>query len=240
MLRRGRKYIDAFQKVDRKRTYPPDEAVDLVKEVSYANFDATVELHIRTGLDPRRADQQIRGMIQLPNGLGKKIEVLVFATPEVASIAEEAGADYVITDDEGIQKIMDGWTEFDVAIAVPQMMPKVGRLGRVLGPRGLMPNPKTGTMVPPDDLERAIKDSKAGQVEYRLDRGGNLHFPIGKVNFSSEDLLENMAAIMSTIRRARPPAINRTQYVQRVTLAPTMGPGVKVDPMEAYAMEVPA
>ncbi len=239
MARRGKKYLEAFQKVDRERLYTPQEAVRLAKEVSYASFDATVELHIRTGLDSRRADQQIRGMIQLPNGLGKKIEVLVFATPEVASIAEEAGADYVISDDEDIQKIMDGWTDFDVAIAVPQMMPKVGRLGRVLGPRGLMPNPKTGTMVPPDDLERAIKDSKAGQVEYRLDRTGNLHFPIGKASFTPEQLLGNMAAIMETLRRARPPAINRTQYMQRVTLAPTMGPGVKVDPMEAYAMEAP-
>jgi large subunit ribosomal protein L1 len=237
MARRGKKYIESFQKVDREHLYTPQEAVNLAKEVSYASFDATVELHIRTGLDPRRADQQIRGMIQLPNGLGKKIEVLVFATPEVASIAEEAGADYVISDDEDIQKIMDGWTDFDVAIAVPQMMPKVGRLGRILGPRGLMPNPKTGTMVPPDDLERAIKDSKAGQVEYRLDRTGNLHFPIGKVSFTPEQLLGNMAAIMETLRRARPPANNRTQYMQRVTLAPTMGPGVKVDPMEAYAME---
>ncbi|MGC9399782.1 MAG: 50S ribosomal protein L1 [Anaerolineae bacterium] len=240
MARRGKKYLEVFQKVDRERTYTPEEAIEVVKEVSYANFDATVELHIRTGLDPRRADQQIRGMIQLPNGLGKKIEVLVFATPDVASTAEEAGADYVIMDDEGIQKIMDGWTDFDVAIAVPQMMPKVGRLGRILGPRGLMPNPKTGTMVPPDDLARAIKDSKAGQVEYRLDRTGNLHFPIGKISFPTQDLLENMATIMATLRRVRPPAINRAQYVRRVTLAPTMGPGVRVDPMEAYAMEASA
>jgi large subunit ribosomal protein L1 len=240
MARRGKKYIDAIEKVDRTRTYEPQEALALVKEISYASFDATVELHLRTGLDPRRADQQIRGMIQLPNGLGMTIKVVAFVNPGDEAIAEEAGADYVISDDEGIQRIMDGWTDFDVAIAIPQMMSKVGRLGRILGPRGLMPNPKTGTMVPLDDLPRAIKASKAGQVEYRLDRTGNLHFPIGKVSFPVNDLLGNMGAIMSTIRQARPPQINKASYVQRVTVTPTMGPGVKVEPMTALAMEAPA
>ncbi|MGC9356693.1 MAG: 50S ribosomal protein L1 [Anaerolineae bacterium] len=237
MVKGGKKYLEAFEKVDRDRTYDPREALELVKEVSYASFDATVELHVRTGLDPRRSDEQIRGMVQLPHGLGKKVVVAVFASAESASIAEEAGADYVINSDEDIKKIMDGWTEFDVTIAVPEMMPKVGRLGRVLGPRGLMPNPKTGTVVPADDLPRVIREAKAGRVEYRLDRTGNIHCPIGKVSFPIEQLVDNMAAIMETFRRVRPPQINKTTYIRRVTLAPTMGPGVKVDPMAALAME---
>lgn len=238
MARHGKKYLAALEKVDREREYNPAEAINLVKEVSYAKFDATVELHIHTGLDPRHADQQIRGMVQLPYGLGTTVRVLVFATPDVQAIAEEAGADYVITDDAGIQKIMDGWTDFDVAIAIPRVMSKVGRLGRVLGPRGLMPNPKTGTMVSADDLGAAIKASKAGQVEYRLDRSGNLHFPIGKVSFSSEKLQGNMTAIMSALRSARPAAINKVTYIRRVTLASTMGPGIKVEPLVALAMEL--
>ena len=236
MAKHGKKYLAAREKVDREREYTPEAAIKLVKEVSYVNFDATVELHVRTGLDPRRADEQIRGMISLPHGLGTTVKVVVFASPDVQSLAEEAGADYVITDDEGIQKVMDGWTDFDVAIAIPRMMSKVGRLGRVLGPRGLMPNPKTGTMVPVDDLAEAIKSSKAGQVEYRLDRSGNLHFPIGKVSFSPEELLGNMTAIMSTLRTARPPGVNKVTYMRRVALASTMSPGVKVEPLTALAM----
>ncbi|HEY88132.1 MAG TPA: 50S ribosomal protein L1 [Thermoflexia bacterium] len=237
MTKHGKKYLAMLERVEREREYGLEEAVNLVKEISYANFDATVELHVRTGLDPRHAAQQIRGMVQLPHGLGTTVRVVVFATPDVQASAEEAGADHVITGDEGIQRIMDGWTDFDVTIAIPQMMAKVGRLGRVLGPRGLMPNPKTGTMVPADDLAAAIKASKAGQVEYRLDRSGNLHFPIGKVSFSTEQLLGNMAAIMSTLRRVRPAAINKVTYIRRVTLAPTMGPGIKVEPLVALAME---
>ncbi len=236
MVKRGKKYQEAFEKVDREETYSPEKAIDLVKETSYTSFDGTVELHLRTSLDPRKADQQIRGVVRLPRGLGKEVRVVVFATGEVAQAAEEAGADYVINDDEGIQKIMGGWTDFDVAIAVPEMMSKVGRLGRVLGPRGLMPNPKTGTVVQGDDIARAVGTVKAGQVEYRLDRTGNVHCPIGKVSFPTEHLLENMAAIMEAIRRARPPAA-KGAFVRRVTLAATMGPGVKVEPAQAMAME---
>jgi len=237
MAKRSRKYLEALEKVDRTREYSPEEAMSLVKETSYTNFDGTVELHLRTGLDPRRSDQSIRGIVRLPNGLGVPVRVLVFASGEAAQVAEEAGADYVISGDEGIQKISDGWVDFDVAIAIPEMMRHVGRLGRILGPRGLMPTPKTGTVVQPDDLPRVIDEAKAGRVEYRLDRSGNIHCPIGKVSFSDEDLLGNMAAIMTAIRRARPPAVSRGGYLRRVTLAATMGPGVKVDTSAAYSME---
>jgi large subunit ribosomal protein L1 len=232
----GKKYLEASAKVDRERVYNVAEAIRLAKETSYTSFDGTVELHLRTNLDPRRADQAIRGVVRLPNGLGKSVRVLVFAAGEAARIAEAAGADFVVSDDEGVQKILGGWTDFDVAIAVPDMMRHVGRLGRVLGPRGLMPTPKTGTVVPEDDLGRIVDEAKAGRVEYRLDRSGNIHCPIGKVSFEDEKLIENMAAVMSTIRRARPPAA-RGLFVRRVTLAPTMGPGVKVDPVEALAMD---
>jgi large subunit ribosomal protein L1 len=237
MTKGGRKYLEAFAKVDRERTYNAEDAMALVKEVSYTTFDGTVELHLRTTLDPRRSDQTIRGIVRLPNGLGKEVKVAVFAQGEAAQIAEEAGADYVISEDSQIQRIMDGWVDFDVTIAVPDMMRYVGRLGRILGPRGLMPTPKTGTVVPAEDLPRVIDEAKAGRVEYRLDRSGNIHCPIGKVSFEDEKLLENMAAVMSTIRRARPPAA-KGLFVRRVTLAPTMGPGVKVDPVEALEMEV--
>ncbi len=239
MPRRGKKYLEAIQKVDRNKLYSPKEALELAKEVSYANFDATVELHLNMGLDPRRSDQQIRGVVRLPHGLGKPVRVVAFVTPDLEKVAKEAGADYVISDDEGIKKIQNGWTDFDVSIAVPQMMPKVGRLGRILGRRGLMPNPKTGTVVQPDDLPRAIQEAKAGRVEYRLDRTGNIHVPLGKVSFPTEHLLENMAAVMEAIRRAKPSAAKGT-YVKRVTVAPSMGPGIKVDPVEALAMESPA
>ncbi len=237
MPKRGKKYLEAAAKIDRNRTYSVAEAIKLVKDVSYTNFDGTVELHLRTNLDPRRADQAIRGVVRLPHGLGKPVRVLVFAAADAARAAEEAGADYVISDQEGIQRIQNGWVDFDVAIAVPDMMRLVGRLGRVLGPRGLMPTPKTGTVVPEGDLPRVIQEAKAGRVEYRLDRSGNIHVPIGKVSFPEELLIGNMAAVMSTIRRARPAAA-KGAFIRRVTLAPTMGPGVKVDPAEALAMEV--
>ena len=236
MPKRGKKYLAAAQKVDREKAYSPEEAIKLVREVSYTKFDGTVELHLRMGLDPRRSDQLIRGVVRLPNGLGKPVRVLVFAAGEDAQLAREAGADFIVNDDEGFKKIMGGWVDYDVTIAVPSMMPKVGRLGRVLGRRGLMPNPKTGTVVQGEDLPRAIKEAKAGRVEYRLDRSGNIHCPIGKLSFTDEQLLGNMAAIMDTIRRVKPPAA-KGAYVRRVTLAPTMGPGVKVDTVAALAME---
>ncbi len=236
MGKTGKKYLEAATKVDRDHVYSVDEAIKLVRDVSYTSFDGTVEVHLRTNLDPRRADQAIRGVVRLPNGLGKPVRVLVFAAGEAARAAEQAGADFIVDGDEGVQKILGGWVDFDVAIAVPDMMRHVGRLGRVLGPRGLMPTPKTGTVVPEDDIGRVVDEVKAGRVEYRLDRSGNIHCPIGKVSFSEEQLLGNLSAIMSTIRRARPPAA-RGLFIRRVTLAPTMGPGIKVDPVAALALE---
>jgi large subunit ribosomal protein L1 len=232
----GKKYAEVAAKVEEKRVYSVKDAVELVRQVSYTSFDGTVELHLRTSLDPRRADQAIRGVVRLPNGLGRTVRVLVFAAGEAARAAQDAGADYIVNDDEGIQKILGGWTEFDVAIAVPDMMRHVGRLGRVLGPRGLMPTPRTGTVVPEDDVARVVDEAKAGRVEYRLDRSGNIHCPIGKVSFSEEQLLGNLASVMSAIRRARPAAA-KGLFIRRVSLAPTMGPGIKVDPMEALALE---
>ena len=237
MPKRGKKYLEALKKVDRNRLYSPQEAVQLVKETAYANFDASVDLHIRLGVDPRHADQQVRGVVLLPHGLGKKVRVLVFAAGDAARIAEAAGADYVISDDEGIKKIQDGWTDFDVAVAVPDMMGKVGRLGRILGPRGLMPNPKTGTVVPPEDLPRVIQEAKAGRAEFRVDKTANLHIPIGRVSFSNQALLENLAAAMDAVKKARPAAAKGT-YIRKVTLASSMGPGIKVDPVAAQALEV--
>jgi large subunit ribosomal protein L1 len=236
MAKHGKKYLEALQKVDRERLYSPEDAINLAKDVSYSTFDGTMELHLRMGLDPRRSDQQIRGVVRLPHGLGKTVRVLVFATGEAAQIAEQAGADYVISDDEGIAKIMGGWVDFDVTIAVPDMMRRVGRLGRVLGRRGLMPTPKTGTVVQAEDLPRVIDEAKAGRVEYRVDRTGNIHCAIGKVSFPTEHLLANMTVIMDTIRRVKPAAAKGV-YVRRVTLAPSMGPGVKVDPTAALALE---
>lgn len=236
MAKRSKKYLEASKLVDRDQFYSPQEAVELVKKVSYTKFDGSVELHLRMGLDPRRSDQQIRGVVQMPAGLGKPVRVLVFATGEAAQIAEQAGADFIIGDDEGIKRIMDGWVDFDITVAVPDMMRRVGRLGRVLGRRGLMPTPKTGTVVQADDLPRVIKESKAGRVEYRLDRSANIHCPIGKVSFTEEQLLENLTAIMDTIRRVRPAAV-KGSYVRRVTLAPSMGPGVKVDAALALALD---
>lgn len=236
MSKHGKKYLAVAEKVDRDQVYSPKEAIDLVKEVSYSSFDGTIELHLRMGLDPRRSDQQVRGIVRLPHGLGKPVRVLVFASGEAAQIAEQAGADYVISDDEGIAKIMGGWVDFDVSIAVPDMMRNVGRLGRVLGRRGLMPTPKTGTVVQADDLPRVIDEAKAGRVEYRVDRSGNIHCAIGKASFNPDHLMANLAAIMDTIRRVKPPALKGT-YVRRVTLAPSMGPGVKVDPAAALALE---
>jgi len=237
MPKRGKKYLEALKKVDRNRLYSPQEAVQLVKETAYANFDASVDLHIRLGVDPRHADQQVRGVVLLPHGLGKTVRVLVFAAGDAARIAEAAGADYVISDDEGIKKIQDGWTDFDVAVAVPDMMGKVGRLGRILGPRGLMPNPKTGTVVPPEDLPRVIQEAKAGRAEFRVDKTANLHIPIGRVSFSNQALLENLAAAMDAVKKARPTAAKGT-YIRKVTLASSMGPGIKVDPVAAQALEV--
>lgn len=237
MSKHGKKYLAAAAKVERDRNYEPGEAIALVKETSTVNFDATVELHIRLGIDPRHADQQVRDVVVLPHGLGKTVRVLVFAQGEGASQARQAGADVVVDDDETLQKIQGGWTEFDVAIATPDMMGKVGRLGRVLGPRGLMPNPKAGTVVPAEDIARVVEESKAGRVEFRVDKTANLHVPIGKASFDEKKLYENMVALMEAIRKARPSAAKGT-YVRRITLTTTMGPGIKVDPIQAQAMEM--
>ncbi|MDY6877427.1 MAG: 50S ribosomal protein L1 [Chloroflexota bacterium] len=237
MPKRGKKYRQAQEKVDRMRFYPPQEALALVKETDYVNFDATVDAHFRLGVDPRHADQQVRGVVLLPYGLGKEVRVLVFATGEADKIAQEAGADYVASDDEWIRKIQNGWTEFDVAIAVPDMMGKVGRLGRVLGPRGLMPNPRAGTIAPADDLPRLIQEAKAGRVEFRVDKTSNLHVPIGKVSFSTDNLLGNFAAVMDAVRKARPPA-SKGVYIRKIVVTSSMGPGIKVDPIQAQNLEV--
>lgn len=234
MARHGKNYQGAFEKIDRTKTYAPEEALRLVKEASYAKFDETVEVHLRLGVDPRHAEQQVRETVMLPHGTGKEIKVLVFAEGEAARAAQDAGADY-IADDELIERIEGGWTDFDAAVAIPQMMGKVGRLGRVLGPRGLMPNPKAGTVVPEDDLDRVIGELKAGRVEFRVDRTANLHVPIGKVSFEVDQLLANLEALMEAIKRARPAAA-KGAYVRSVTVTSTMGPGIKVDPMVALAL----
>lgn len=231
MPKRGRKYLEAAAKVDRDKLYSREEAIKLIKETAYTNFDPTVEVHFRLGVDPRHADQQVRDVVLLPHGLGKKVRVLVFAEGEDARLAEEAGADY-IADDEMVKKIQSGWTDFDVAIAVPQMMGKVGRLGRILGPRGLMPNPKAGTVAPGPDLPRLIEEAKAGRVEFRVDRTANVHAPIGKASFTEEQLRENLQTIIDAIKRNRPAAAKGT-YVRRITVANAMGPGIRLDAAEA-------
>jgi large subunit ribosomal protein L1 len=237
MSKHGKKFLAAAAKINRDQLYSPTEAVALAKETSFVNFDATVEVHMRLGVDPRQADQQVRDVVVLPHGLGKTVRVLVFAQGEGATLAREAGADVVADDDETLAKIQGGWTEFDVAIATPDMMGKVGRLGRVLGPRGLMPNPKAGTVVPAEDIARVINESKAGRVEFRLDKTANLHVPIGKSSFDQTRLFENLAALMEAVKKARPAAAKGT-YLKRVTLTTTMGPGIKIDPILAQSMEV--
>ena len=231
MPKHGRKYEEAAAKVDRAKLYSREEAIKLIKETAVTNFDPTVELHMRLGVDPRHADQQVRDVVVLPNGLGKTVRVLVFAEGEDANMAREAGAD-VVADDEVIKRIQEGWTEFDVAIAVPSMMGKVGRLGRVLGPRGLMPNPRAGTVAPAADLPRLINEAKAGRVEFRVDKTSNIHAPIGKASFTQEQLVENLTAFIGAVKRARPSAAKGT-YIQKITVANTMGPGIKLDPVEA-------
>src|SRR3990170_1037811 len=226
----GKKYLVAAEKVDRDRHYEPMEAITLVKETSYTNFDSTVEVHIRLGVAPRHAEQQVRDVVVLPHGLGKTVRVLVFAQGEGAALAREAGADYIADDDEMITKIQGGWTDFDVAIATPDMMGKVGRLGRILGPRGLMPNPKAGTVIPAEDIPRVVDESKAGRVEFRVDKTANLHVPVGKVSFEQKKLYDNLAALMEAVKKARPPTTKGT-FIRRVTLTTTMGPGIKVDPI---------
>jgi len=237
MAKHGKKYTQAKAQVNSDALYQPKEALQLVKDTSYTNFDATVEVHLKMGLDPRQADQQLRDVVVLPHGLGKDVRVLVFAQGEGVKFAKDANADFIADDDEWLKKIEDGFTGFDVAIATPDMMGKAGRLGKVLGPRGLMPNPKAGTVVPAEDLPRAINEAKAGRVEFRLDKTANVHVPIGKVSFDTEKLLENFTTLMGAIRRAKPPAA-KGSYVKKVILTSTMGPGIKVDPAQALSVDV--
>jgi large subunit ribosomal protein L1 len=233
----GKKYQNAVKQIDRDTLYGPKEALALAKEIAPASFDETVELHLRMGIDPRHSDQQIRTTVLLPHGLGKEVRVLVFAEGEAAHIAQEAGADYVSDDDLIARIANEGWVEFDVALAVPEMMRKIGRLGKVLGRRGLMPNPKAGTLVQPEDIPRAIEEARAGRIEFRNDKTANIHVPIGKTSFEVDKLYDNMAAVMDTIRRSRPPATKGT-FVRRAVISTTMGPGIKVDPNAALAMTV--
>jgi len=227
MTKHGRKYLEALAKIDRSQRYDPTEAVKLVKEVSFVKFDETVELHLRTGLDPRNADQQLRGTVVLPHGLGKDVKVVVFAEGEGAKLAEEEGADYVGSDDL-VKKVEDGWTDFDVALATKETMSKVTRLGRILGPRGLMPNPRSGTVVEPEGLPKAVRDAKAGRVEFRLDRTALVHVAVGKVSLDAEQLLENVATLVEAIVKSRPPGA-KGQYIKSATLTTTMGPGIRLD-----------
>ena len=226
MAKRGKKFQEAVKLIDKAKAYSIQEAIELVKKANFTKFDATVEVAFRLGVDPKKADQQIRGAVVLPNGTGKTQRVLVFAKGEKLKEAEAAGADYV-GDADYITKIQQGWFEFDVIVATPDMMGEVGKLGRVLGPKGLMPNPKTGTVT--FDVEKAVNEIKAGKVEYRVDKAGNIHVPIGKVSFEDAKLVENFTTIFETMVKVKPSAAKGT-YMKNVSVTSTMGPGVKVDP----------
>lgn len=227
MSRNGKKYEAAVQLVDRQKTYGPQEALELIKQAAYAKFDETVELHLRLGVDPRHADQQVRGVVLLPHGLGRRVRVLVFTQGEGVRLGEEAGADHVGGDDL-IKKIEEGWLDFDVAVATPDMMGKVGKLGKILGRRGLMPNPKSGTIAPAQDLPRLIQDARKGRVEFKLDRTGIIHVPIGKLSFGAEKLLENLTALVDAVVRAKPSGA-KGQYVRSISVTSSMGPGLRLD-----------
>jgi large subunit ribosomal protein L1 len=224
-MARGKRYREAYEKIDRTRAYAPAEAIRLIKQTAGAKFDETVELHVRLGVNVRHAEEQLRGTLALPKGLGKEVTIAVFAEGDVAGQATEAGADFVGSDDLA-ERIEGGWTDFDVAIAHPSQMPKVGKLGRILGPQGKMPNPKVGTVT--EDIAKAVEEAKAGKVEYRTDRQAIVHLAIGKTSFSEEDLLENYAAVVEEIIRAKPAAA-KGRYIISITLSSTMGPGVRVD-----------
>lgn len=232
MAKHGKKYLEARQKIDRNRDYEPAEAVSLLKEIAGASFDETVELAVKLGVNPKHADQQVRGATVLPHGIGKTVKVVVFAKGDKAREAEEAGAD-VVGAEELAEKIQKGWLDFDVAVAAPDVMGVVGKLGRVLGPRGLMPNPKTGTVT--FDLARAINEIKAGKVEYRTDKAGNIHVPLGKVSFSEDQLLGNFFTVIETLIKAKPAAA-KGQYLRNIAISTTMGPGIKISPQKAATL----
>ena len=236
MPQHGKNYVNAVKRVDADKVYSPREALKLIKDLHFVKFDETVEVHLRTTLDPRQADQQVRDVVVLPKGLGKTVKVLVFAQGEAANAARAAGADFVAETDEDISRVAGGYTDFDVAVGTMDMMGKVGRLGRVLGPRNLMPNPKAGTVVQPADIAKAIVTAKAGRVEFRLDKTANIHVQIGKVSFSVDDLYENLTALMAAIRKARPTGAKGI-FIKKVVLTSTMGPGIKIDVNTALALE---
>ncbi|MBA7504244.1 50S ribosomal protein L1 [subsurface metagenome] len=227
MAGHGKNYQEAVKLLDKAKAYHPQEAIELAKKMAHARFDETVELHLRMGVDPRNASQQVRGVALLPHGLGKTVRVLVFAQGEAVKIAETAGADFV-GGDELVKKIEGGWLDFDTAIATPDMMGKVGKLGKILGRRGLMPNPKSGTVVPANDLPRVIDDARKGRVEFKLDRTAIIHLPLGKVSFEDDKLMGNLAAVMEAVVKAKPSGA-KGQYVRTATLTTTMGAGIKLD-----------
>lgn len=230
-MRRGKAYKDASKEIEKNKLYDPTEALNLVKQISKAKFDETVEVHIKLGVDPRHADQQVRGTVSLPHGTGKTVRVLVFAKGEKVKEAEAAGADYV-GGEELAEKIQGGWFDFDVAVATPDMMAVVGKLGKILGPRGLMPNPKSGTVT--FDIERTINELKAGRIEYRVDKTSIIHAPIGRVSFDVEKLQDNMNAFAEALIKAKPAAA-KGQYMRSVSVCSTMGPGIKVNPLVVMA-----
>jgi len=227
MARRGKNYQQAVKLLDKTRAYPPQEAIELAKKMAYAKFDETVELHLRMGVDPRDASQQVRGVALLPHGLGKPVRILVFAQGETEAIAKTAGADYV-GGDELVKKIEDGWLDFDTTIATPDMMGKVGRLGKILGRRGLMPNPKSGTVVAAADLPRVIGDARKGRVEFKLDRTAIIHVSLGKVSFDGDKLMDNLTAVIEAVIKAKPSGA-KGQYIKTASLTTTMGPGIELD-----------
>lgn len=228
MAQHGKRYLEAAKVINHEEQYRLPQAVDLIKKTATAKFDETIEIHFRLGIDPRHSDQQVRSTVLLPHGLGKTVRVLVFAEGEDARAAQAAGAD-IIADDEVINRIQkENFLDFDATLAVPSMMPKVGRLGRILGTRGLMPNPKTGTVVQPEDLPRAVEELKAGRVEFRNDKTGNLHIPVGKASFDETRLLENAQAILDAVNRVKPTAIKGV-YIKKAVLTSTMGPGARLD-----------
>ncbi|MCD5403880.1 MAG: 50S ribosomal protein L1 [Dehalococcoidia bacterium] len=227
MVKHSKRYSAVADKIEEDRLYEPEQAIDLAKEVSTAKFDETVELHLRTNVDPRHADQMVRGVAAMPHGLGKTVRVLVFADSEGAEIARSAGADYAGEDDL-IAQVESGWAEFDIGLAVPNVMPKIGKLGRVLGRRGLMPNPRSGTMVQPQDLPRAIQEAKAGRLEYRTDRTAIIHCPIGKISFETNQLMDNLSSLMDAIVRDRPEGV-KGAFLRSAYLTSSMGPSIPMD-----------
>jgi len=238
MTTRGKKYKEASKLVEGRKLYEPKEAVAIVKKAGYAKFDETVELHLRMGVDPRAADQQVRGTALLPHGLGKQVRVVVFAQGEGAQLANDAKAEYVGADDL-VKKIEDGWLDFDVSIATPDMMGKVSKLGKILGRRGLMPNPKAGTVVPPADLPRAINEVRKGRVEFRLDRTAIIHVPIGKKSFEEEKLYENLMSVVEAINHSRPSGA-KGQFIKTASISTSMGPGLRLDTQAMTELAVSA